>query len=85
MKQDHYFLQVSQTKRGQGNTLLGPGKRGNVKEAFSWPFEQQYGNNGHHTDTKDIHWQPLGRIEEKKMAARLTGNDLMENRGFGKK
>lgn len=45
IKQDKYFLQVSETKKELGNTLLGLDKRVNVKDAFSWPFEQQYGNN----------------------------------------
>lgn len=49
---------MSLRQRENKATLLGPRKRGDVKEAFSWPFEQKYGNNGYHIDTKDIHINP---------------------------
>jgi len=44
LKQDTYFLQVSETKKEQGS-------REKAKEIASWPSEQQYGNNSHYTDT----------------------------------
>lgn len=86
IKQDKYFIQVSETKKEIGNTHLGLDGRVNVK-TLSLGFLNNNMETIATTDTSDSHinhCQPPGRIETKR-SYMLRGNDLMVNRRREKK